>query len=76
MSERNDVAVVGTSAVYDKVRESADGELTNSGSASPWRTDLRVSFDQVESTGDRVEQSGAPSRSAFFVPAYGCREFL
>jgi hypothetical protein len=44
MSKGNDVAVVGAGAIYDKVRESTDGELTHSGSASALRTDLRVSF--------------------------------
>jgi len=76
VSKGNDIAVVGTGAVYDNVRESTDGELAHSRSASPWRTNLRVSFDQVERTGDRVEQPDAPSWSAFFVPPHGFSEFL
>ena len=75
VSKSDDIAVVGAAAVNDQVRESADGELTYSRSASPRRANFRVSFDQVESAGDGVEEPGTPSRPAFFVPPHCLSEF-
>lgn len=75
VSQGDDVAVVWPVPVDDKVGESADGELACSGAASSWGTSLWVSFDQLESTGDCIEQPGTPSWSALFVPPHCFSEF-
>ena len=67
LSNGNDVAVVWTILVDDKVGKPADGELTHGGPAFPWRTNLGMSFVQVESPGDRIEQPGAhPGRRSSY----------